>query len=392
MSESLVFRRAVPPVLSTVSLPAVGRAVAAGIVGKTQACEELSEWLSAVFGARRVVLTDSGTSALVVAFRMVARKRRIVGIPAFGCPDLVSAALRADVRLRLYDLDPRTLSPDPDSLGDLLGRGVDAIVVVHYFGFPGNLPMVTAMAEESGAHVIEDAAQGAGGSLEGRLLGGIGPLSILSFGRGKGVTGGSGGALVIRDPDLLEAVETTEPVLAGRTRWNGLAAAVLQKFLARPSLYGIPLAIPNLRLGEMVFRPAGEPRGIGCGNAVLAYDALLRLKEEATRRASTARRLVEILGTGGTEYGPCVSIPGGEPGYLRVPAVLPDNQPAPWLGIWRAYPRAIPELPESRPILLDGENGGPGCTLLSRALLTLPTHHQVKDRDLSRIAQWAEGT
>ena len=68
------------------------------------------------FDARAVVLTDSGTSALVLALRAAVPSGGTVGFPAYGCVDLVAAALFAGVRIRLYDIDPATLSPDLDSV------------------------------------------------------------------------------------------------------------------------------------------------------------------------------------------------------------------------------------------------------------------------------------
>ena len=60
---------------------------------------------------------------------------------------------------------------------------------------------IAEIAERHGLAVVEDAAQGLGATWRGRPLGSFGDVSVLSFGRGKGWTGGVGGAL------LAEAVE-----------------------------------------------------------------------------------------------------------------------------------------------------------------------------------------
>ncbi len=384
-------RRTMPPVLSTVSLPALIRASATGISRGRDARDELSREVSTLFQGTSIILTDSGTSALVLALRMVATRTGVVGIPAYGCPDLASAASRAGVGLRLYDLDPATLSPDSSSVEDVLGRGVDAIVVVHLFGFPADVTMVAEKAGETGADVIEDAAQGAGGFLSGRRLGCLSGLSVLSFGRGKGITGGGGGALIIRDPGLAEKAEGLRPRETSRIGWAGLSAALAQRVLARPGLYGIPASIPALKLGEMVYHDAGEPRDMGRGNAALAADALGRMDEEAEARTRIAGRLEHLAASGAGKSGICTPIPGGKPGYLRFPAVLPEHAPDARLGILRAYPVTLGELPETTKLLLEGEESGPGATRLSRGLLTLPTHQRIREAYLARVAQWLEG-
>src|SRR5690606_21063576 len=122
----------------------------------------------------------------------------------------------AGVRVRLYDVDPATLSPDLDSLAAAIARGVDSIVVAHLYGFPVNMRGVLKLAMAAGIPVIEDAAQGAGGTLDDRLLGSFGALSVLSFGRGKGTTGGNGGALLLRDSSLAESFSEVRHKLGRR--------------------------------------------------------------------------------------------------------------------------------------------------------------------------------
>jgi dTDP-4-amino-4,6-dideoxygalactose transaminase len=96
----------------------------------------------------------------------------------------------------LYDLDPATLSPDPASLDRAMSAGAAALVVAHLYGFAVDLDLAARAAERTGALLIEDAAQGVGGSYRGVPLGKCGSLSVLSFGRGTGRTGGRGGALL----------------------------------------------------------------------------------------------------------------------------------------------------------------------------------------------------
>jgi len=139
--------------------------------------------LKSRYAARDVVLTDSGTSALVMALRLTVGEGGTVAFPGYSCIDLAAAAIRAGVRVRLYDLDPDTLSPDLASVERVIARGVNAVLVAHLYGFPADIAGVAKLAQQarSEVHIIEDAAQGSGGTLAGRRLGSFGPLSILSF-------------------------------------------------------------------------------------------------------------------------------------------------------------------------------------------------------------------
>ena len=77
---------------------------------------ELRQVLTSTYDASRVLLTDSGTSALLLALRAAAAARpgRPCVLPAYGCYDLATAAIGADVEVVLYDVDPSTLQPVHD--------------------------------------------------------------------------------------------------------------------------------------------------------------------------------------------------------------------------------------------------------------------------------------
>jgi dTDP-4-amino-4,6-dideoxygalactose transaminase len=335
------------------------------------------------------VLTDSGTSALVLALRLAAGRKKVVAYPGYACVDLAAAARFARVRVRLYDLDPHTLSPDLDSLQATVARGVDAIVVAHLYGFPADMAGVIEIAKRHELPVIEDAAQGAGGTLHGTRLGSFGTFSILSFGRGKGTTGGHGGALLCHDAAFGQVSTHMGRQLGPPPRgWRDLAAAGAQWALGRPSLYGIPSAIPGLRLGEMVYHPAHEPRALSAAAASLVRRALAASARDVAIRRRNAAALTIAAGEGGDIRAVQV-IEGGESGYLRFPVLDAGARgERPDLGILRGYPRTLSEQEELRPFLMDGEPDTPGAMELRRTLFTVPTHARVTRPDVEKAIDW----
>ena len=374
------------PVSSPISAGGLLRGAGAALSGASEAHERLSRALAERFGASAVVLTDSGTSALVLALRLAVGAGGTVAYPAYGCVDLAAAARFAGVRVRLYDLDPATLSPDLESLESALVRGVDAVVVTHLFGFPADMPAITALAARYGATLVEDAAQGAAGSLRGTMLGGFGPLTVLSFGRGKGVTGGGGGALLAigaAGAEKLETVRTTGDTARGVRQ---LASAAAQWLLGRPAVYGIPMAIPSLRLGEMVYHPAHEPRPLAAAAAAMVQRALAGADAEAARRRARAELLVAAAAP---DVQNITSIEGGTSGMLRLPVLLHGDRPAAErLGVTSAYPQTLTEQPELRSVLHAGEVEHPGALELRRRLRTIPVHDFVTNGDLDSIKIW----
>jgi hypothetical protein len=376
------------PVSSPLAAASLLRGAFAALRGADEAHARLTSALAARYGASSAILTDSGTSALVLALRLAAGTRGTVAYPAYGCVDLAAAARFADVRVRLYDLDPLTLSPDLESVEAVLRRGVDAVVVTHLFGFPADVPAVSRLAARFGAALIEDAAQGASGRLDDIQLGGFGPLTVLSFGRGKGMTGGRGGALLAIGAG---AAEQLANVRHGGPHPRGareLAAAAAQWVLGRPSLYGIPMAIPSLRLGEMVYHPAHEPLPLAAAAAPMVRAALELAEPAAARRR---QRAAFLAADAASDVQVIASIAGGVSGMLRLPVLISgDRPPASRLGVTAAYPRTLAEQPELRPILHQGETEHPGALHLRRLLRTIPVHDFVTAGDLSSIKNWLD--
>lgn len=379
------------PVASRVVPRALGPAAIAAIARDRDLPRTVMRALRSTYGASRVALTDSGTSALVAALRLTAGKDGTVAFPGYACVDLAAAARFAGVRVRLYDLDPRTLGPDLDSLvaATQRGEGVDAILVAHLYGFPVDMHGVARVAEAAGVPVIEDAAQGAGGSMDGRVLGSFGALSVLSFGRGKGTTGGSGGALLCHDPAFADGLSEARRALGRPARgWRDLFSSCAQWALGRPTLYGIPSAIPALRLGEMVYYQAHEPRSLSSAAAALVCRAL----EMAPRDVAIRRHTASVLGMAASEGADIRMISpleGAESGFLRFP-ILDSGSRAerPEMGILRGYPFALHDQVELQPCLIAGEPPMPGSKELASTLFTLPTHYMVRPSDIKAMMEW----
>lgn len=386
------------PVHSPVRL----RSLAAGLgalAGDGQRAESrVRAWLDRTFAARRAVLLDGGTSALALGIRAALAGRppgeRLVALPAYGCFDLATAVDGSGAAAILYDLDPATLGPRWDSLERALEHGAGAVVVAHLYGIPVDLDRVQALAAGHDAFVIEDAAQGAGGRWRGRPLGAVGSFGVLSFGRGKGITGGGGGALLANDEAALRALDdaglSEPPGGGGAAAW---VKTLAQWLLARPAIYGVPASLPFLGLGETHYRSATPPTGMARSQLGVLSDTIgLADRESACRRATAGRLEGALRAVAGVKT---ITPPaGGEPGYLRLPVLVdPAARPA-WLlagrahGVMPGYPRPLHRLPgfgDGPNVRLAGEPL-PGAERLAAALVTVPTHGRVTARDLAALS------
>ena len=381
----MMIRRQLPVASPLTAANILGAALAT--LARRDASDRVRDALAAEFNATQVVLTDSGTSALVLALRMFAKAGAPVAMPAYVCVDLIAAALRAGVRVRLYDVDPHTLSPDMDSLQRVLAAGVSAVVIAHLYGFPADMPGVLRLAREAGVPVIEDAAQHAGATIAGASAGSFGDVTVLSFGRGKGTTSGSGGAL-LGGRSLDAALDFPTRALQHTSSAGVLVTTAATWVLGRPSIYSIPASIPSLHLGETVYHEAGEPHGMSRAAVTLLDRTLPGMRSAARGRQANASILRDAADQS-RNLDTVRAIETGQSGYLRFPVLLRDDpRHNDALGIVRGYPKPLSLEPQIPPCLIASHEPLHGAHELARRLVTLPTHHMVTTRDLAELARW----
>jgi perosamine synthetase len=380
------------PAYSPLSLRATVAAAAQTVGPAEDPRPRLIELLKRKYAASDVVLTATGTQAMtlaIIAARDRDQKKRPVALPAYSCYDLASAALAADTAVTLYDVDPRTLAPDLASLESVLQAGAGTVIAAPLYGIPVDWDSLTALARSHGALVINDAAQCIGATSNGRAVAALGELAILSFGRGKGWTGGHGGALLLRDRD-----KSPEPTLPANVVDNlinvlGLAA---QWTAGRPSLYGLPASIPALRLGETVYRPPESPREMGRVAAAAVLSTAAAAEEEAQVRQSNAAMLLDVVAKNPRLH--VIKFPtNARPGYLRLPIRVANGidafgkkAAAEGRGIAAGYPTTLAELAPLRRHLTDANGRWPGAATLARELITAPTHSLLSPADLTDLS------
>ncbi|MBA3347673.1 MAG: DegT/DnrJ/EryC1/StrS family aminotransferase [Actinobacteria bacterium] len=100
-----------------------------------------------------------------------------------------------------------TYNLDPELVGAAITSKTRAIVPVHLFGQPADIPALVEIASEHGLVLIEDAAQAHGAQYGGRLVGALAHASTYSFYPTKNLAAlGDGGAVTTDDADLADRV------------------------------------------------------------------------------------------------------------------------------------------------------------------------------------------
>jgi dTDP-4-amino-4,6-dideoxygalactose transaminase len=118
-------------------------------------------------------------------------------VPAYNHGSEVEALLQVGVTCRFYAGTPR-LDPDEAELDELMTPAVKGLLVIHYLGFPQDMPRWRAWCDGRGILLLEDAAQSWLAHSDSRPVGSFGDLAIFSLYKTFGVP--DGGALVCRRP------------------------------------------------------------------------------------------------------------------------------------------------------------------------------------------------
>ena len=197
------------PYASGTELAYVEEAIAQGhLSGNGPFTKRCSRWLEAATGARQALLTHACTGALEMAALLAnIEPGDEVIMPSFTFVSTANAfVLRGAVPVWV-DVRPDTLNLDETLVEAAITPRTRAIVVVHYAGVACEMDALLELADRHGLLLVEDAAHALGATYRGRPLGALGQIGALSFHETKNVISGEGGALLLRDPGLVERAE-----------------------------------------------------------------------------------------------------------------------------------------------------------------------------------------
>lgn len=159
---------------------------------------------AAYCGTRHAVGVGSGLDALVLSLKALGiGPGDEVIIPANTYIATVMAVSHVGAIPVLVEPLEHTFNMDPTRCKAAITERTRAIVPVHLFGLPCEIPSFMQMAEEHGLYVIEDNAQAHGAAYGGKRTGGWGHLNATSFHPGKNLGAlGDGGAVTTNDEEL----------------------------------------------------------------------------------------------------------------------------------------------------------------------------------------------
>lgn len=180
--------------------------------------QQLEEELSNYVGAKYCVTCANGTDALSLALMVWGiGPGDAVFVPSFTFYSTAEVVSLIGASPIFIDVDPNTFNMDPVQLEKAIlqikkeGRLKPSVIIpVDLFGLPANYIKIREIANTYHLYVLEDAAQGFGGSIKKALAGSFGDISTTSFFPAKPLgCYGDGGAIFTNEKkhyDLLTSL------------------------------------------------------------------------------------------------------------------------------------------------------------------------------------------
>jgi dTDP-4-amino-4,6-dideoxygalactose transaminase len=171
--------------------------------GVTQAFE--SEF-SAYVGAKHALAVTNCTAALHMACMAIGLgSGDEVILPALTFVATANAVRYTGATPVFADvISEYNLNISPESIEQRITPRTRAIIVVHYGGYPCDMPRIMDIAKKHKLYVIEDDAHAIGSELDGIKLGNWGDIGCFSFFSNKNMTTGEGGMVTTNDDGFAE--------------------------------------------------------------------------------------------------------------------------------------------------------------------------------------------
>lgn len=173
--------------------------------GRKKDSDALKSYLAGIYGTeiKNVMLTANGRSALCLGIKSLIPENSEIVLNGFTCKAVLVAIREANCTPIFADIEKETLNFTPEKLEELLKshKNIKAFIIQNTLGNVVNIKKFEEIAKENNLVMIEDLAHCTGQHYaDGRLVGSVGDITALSFGKGKTLDTITGGALILKKP------------------------------------------------------------------------------------------------------------------------------------------------------------------------------------------------
>lgn len=196
------------PLIGVEEREAVDRVMRSGMIAQGPEVKAFEEEFSAHFGlGRECVAVNSGTSGLHLGLLSsgIGPGDEVI-VPSFTFAATANSVALTGATPVFADIDPESFCLSPAAVDAAITERTRAIMPVHLYGHPADMPALLDLADSRGLEVFEDAAQAHGASLNGTPVGSFGRFAMFSLYPTKNMTAGEGGMVSLADGETARKV------------------------------------------------------------------------------------------------------------------------------------------------------------------------------------------
>lgn len=371
-------------------------------------------FLNSLFSPYQPFYFNSGAAALAAGLMVLIRQQKLkhaeVLLPAYACPEIVSAVLYAGGTPVLVDLEKDTPWMDLELLENGLNDSTIAVVAVSLFGIPERIVKISSILKHKNVFLVEDNAQcflfkgkffkgklSEGKPVDGKPIQSESDVVIFSFGRGKPVSVLGGGVALVKDDALVQEMKriTVSLNCIKVSRFKLRSKVWLYNQFISPYLYWIPDSLPFLRLGETRFRSL-QGLSVLSGESISLLPAnIQRYWQQGLEIQSSVMQMLVDLGKDEIVDLAVKTCGGALPRLLRYPVLLDTSALRDelylelnglGLGVSKMYPTALPGI-TGLGQQFAGQSSVSNAESFASRILTLPVHQGVQVGDVERTGE-----
>jgi perosamine synthetase len=198
------------PVLGEAEERAVIEVLRSGQLSLGPKLGEFERLFAEHLGVPHACAVSSGTAGLHLALRAVGvgPGDEVITSP-FSFVASANAIVYCGATPVFADIDPVTLNLDPAAAEAAITPRTKAILPVHIFGYPADMPAFERIAQKHGLAIVEDACEALGAThADGPAVGGRGHPAVFGFYANKQLTTGEGGMITLGDPAMKKRIDS----------------------------------------------------------------------------------------------------------------------------------------------------------------------------------------
>ncbi|UCE11852.1 MAG: DegT/DnrJ/EryC1/StrS family aminotransferase [Candidatus Thorarchaeota archaeon] len=196
---------AAKPIIEEEEIDAVVEVLKSGMLAEGKVARKFESEFRDYVGTKFATVTSNGTTALSTALEALEIQPgdEVITTPFTFIASANTIAMIGAIPV-FVDIEPDTYNIDPNLVEKAITEKTKAIMPVHIFGMPADMPRILEIADKHDLFVIEDACQAHGAEISGRMAGSMGHVSAFSFYATKNLMTAEGGMITTDNEELYD--------------------------------------------------------------------------------------------------------------------------------------------------------------------------------------------